>query len=314
MIIAAIDVGTNTVLMLVARAENDEPLVVLEDLHRVPRLGAGVDARKTFNPGSVARMLAVLDEYRVLSAAHAPDRIVVCGTSAVRDAADRNGLIAEVRRRTGFALEVLSGEEEAFWSFQGACSGLPCHNRLVVVDIGGGSTEVILGDATGIDHRVSMDIGAVRLTERCFRHDPPLDAEIAAAGGLIDRALEAAADISPSGTQLVGVAGTSTTLATLAQGLMSFSQQAVAGYLLQRMDIERLWDQLRRLPSAGIARLSDVLHGRADIILAGTLILRKVMDRYGFDAVTVSERGLRYGLVLRELRRAAAAHEGGGGN
>ncbi len=312
MIITAIDVGTNTVLMLVARVEVDESLHVLDDVYRVPRLGAGVDARKTLDPDSVARMIAVLDEYRILAASRAPDRIVVCGTSAVRDAADRDGLIAEVRRRTGFVLEVLSGDEEAFWSFQGARSGLSRHNRLVVVDIGGGSTEVILGDAMGIDSRVSMDIGAVRLTERCFLHDPPLDAEIGAAEGLIDNALGAAGTIPRSAVQLVGVAGTPTTLATLAQGLTSFSQQAVAGYILHRAEIERIWNQLRRLPSAGIARLSDVMHGRADIILAGTLILRRVMDRYGFDSVTVSERGLRYGLVLRELWRGAVHREGGG--
>jgi exopolyphosphatase/guanosine-5'-triphosphate,3'-diphosphate pyrophosphatase len=301
-VVAAIDVGTNTVLLLIARVDTDGTIVPIKEVYRVPRLGAGVDARKTLHPDAIARVIAVLNEYHAIASSHGADRTIVGATSAVRDAANRDDFIRLVHHQTGLNLEVLSGEEEALWSYHGAISDLPSANQVLVLDIGGGSTEMIWGNATAITKRVSSNIGAVRLTERCFYHDPPSEAEIDQADGLIDRALGPITRTSVPAVQLVAVAGTPTTLATLALGLKEFSQKAVAGYLLEREVIEKLWNRLHRLPAAEIRKLSDVLEGREDVITAGTLILRRVMDRFGFDAVTVSDRGLRYGLVLRDAR------------
>jgi len=301
-VVAAIDVGTNTVLLLIARMDTDGTLNPVKEVYRAPRLGAGVDARNILHPDAVARVIAVLNEYRAIAISHGADRIIVGATSAVRDAANRDDFINVVRHRTGLNLEVLSGEEEALWSYHGAISDLPSADHLLVVDIGGGSTEMIWGNAKTITQRASCNIGAVRLTERCFRHDPPSEAEVDLAGGAIDAALGTIAPTAIPAGQLLAVAGTPTTLATLALGLKEFSQKAVAGYVMERATIEKLWSQLHRLPAAEIRKFSDVLEGRADVITAGTLILLKVMDRFGFDAVRVSDRGLRYGLVLRDQK------------
>jgi exopolyphosphatase / guanosine-5'-triphosphate,3'-diphosphate pyrophosphatase len=307
-VVAAIDVGTNTVLLLVARMDEDGTLVPVTEAFRIPRLGAGVDARGTLNPEAVARVIAVLNEYREIAVSCGAGRIVVCATSAVRDAANRDHFIRLVRHETGLTVEVLSGDKEALWSYHGAISNLPPTGQVLVLDIGGGSTEMIWGDAATIHTHISCNIGAVRLTERCFLHDPPSDAEIDAAAGLIEAALGSIPFTPLSAARLVAVAGTPTTLATLALGLKEFSQMAVAGYVVTREVVERLWNQLRRLPAADIRRLSNVLEGRADVITAGTLILRMVMDRFKFDAMTVSDRGLRYGLLLREQRPDDNSH------
>jgi exopolyphosphatase / guanosine-5'-triphosphate,3'-diphosphate pyrophosphatase len=303
--VAAIDVGTNTVLLLVARREADGSLTPLVDAYRVPRLGVGVDARKILHPDAVSRVIAVLEEYRAIAVSHHAAKIVACATSAVRDAANRSEFMADVLRRTGLQLEVLSGEDEALLSFHGALSGITPTGPLLVLDIGGGSTELISGDAKGVSTRVSLDIGAVRLTERCFKHDPPSPEEILNAQNLIDSALAKVPQPAEPTAQLVAVAGTPTSLATLSLGLRTFSQNAVNGHTMPREEIERLWDQLRLLPSVEIRRLSEVMEGRADVITAGTLILRMVMDRFALSAVTASDRGLRYGLVMREILRLA---------
>jgi exopolyphosphatase / guanosine-5'-triphosphate,3'-diphosphate pyrophosphatase len=300
--VAAIDVGTNTVLLLVARKDSRGAVVPVVDVQQVPRLGTGVDAHRRLHPEAMQRVIAVLGDYCSIAASHGVERIVACATSAVRDAVNRDEFVTLVRRLTGLHLEILSGEEEALWSYHGAISGIPSIGSCLVLDIGGGSTEMIAGNAQCITSRVSLNIGAVRLTERCFRHDPPLQQEIADASGLISSALDAVTmEVFPN-TRLIAVAGTPTSLATLSLGLPDFSLEAVAGLEMNRSQIEDQWNRLRRLPSAEIRKLSNVMDGRADVITAGTLILRMVMDRLGLQALTVSERGLRYGLVLRAIK------------
>jgi exopolyphosphatase / guanosine-5'-triphosphate,3'-diphosphate pyrophosphatase len=299
--VAAIDVGTNTVLLLVARNDDNGSLFPLVDAHRVPRLGAGVDAQKHLHPDSIRRVLAILQEYCTIATTHGAGHIVACGTSAVRDAANRDEFIADVLRKTGLQLEVLDGEEEAFWSYQGAISGGTPAGFCLVLDIGGGSTELIAGNTRDIEQRVSLNIGAVRLTERCFRHDPPLPSEIATASAMIDEALATVPFVATPGSQLIAVAGTPTSLATLSQGLREYSRDAVAGFSMPRAEVERLWMELHQLTSGEIRKLSEVMEGRADVITAGTLILRKVMDHFALPAMTASDRGLRYGIALREL-------------
>lgn len=299
--VAAIDLGTNTVLLLVADRLPGGAIRPILEAHRVPRLGAGVDSRKALAPDAIDRVIAVLKDYRALAESLGVSRIVVCATSAVRDAFNREEFIRDVRLATGLSVEVLTGEEEAFLSFHGTISGFTQLTQMTVLDIGGGSTEVIWGNAREVSRRASCNIGAVRLTERCFRNDPPLASEINQATSLIDDAVNTITDGPPAGSHLIAVAGTPTTLATLSQGLRTFSRDAVEGYVMDREEIERLWHTLSRLPSDEIRRLSEVLEGRADVITAGTLILRKVMQRLAFERMTVSDRGLRYGILLREF-------------
>jgi len=172
-----------------------------------------------------------------------------------------------------------------------------------VVDIGGGSTEITTGDVDGISEKASLDIGSVRLTERILRDDPPTITQLAEAIGWIEDELQKIRGFHTSGTTLIGVAGTATTLALLDQNMRNFSLDAVSNYTLTQEAVARLVSRLSLLPVAEIRRLSDVLEGRADIITAGALILRELLTQFGFRQVTVSERGVRYGLVLREWER-----------
>jgi exopolyphosphatase/guanosine-5'-triphosphate,3'-diphosphate pyrophosphatase len=303
MTIASIDIGTNTVLLLVADIDDYATISTRIFEQRIPRLGKDVDIRKTLAPDSMTRVINVLIEYRRLLASVRVDRIVVCGTSAVRDAVNRETLVGRIRQETGFELEVLSGEDEAIWAYRGALTGMQRVGKVTVIDIGGGSTEISVGDREQIRERISLDIGSVRLTERFFRHDPPTHPDLEAAIELIENELQRAARFSFSGSSLVGVAGTVTTLAVLAQGLPAFDITAVTNYHLMRDQVDDLFRQLRAMPSDLIRTLSSVMDGRHDVIVAGILILREIMAHFAFEELLVSERGLRYGLVLREWER-----------
>jgi len=301
--VGVIDIGTNTVLLLVARVDAGGAVTPLLYEQRVPRLGRGVDATLNLDPAAMERVIGVLKEYASLAAPHAPSVMAVCGTSAVRDAANKDVFARMILEQTGYRLEVLSGEDEASWTFRGAVSGIPGSGRVTVVDIGGGSTEIITGSRSAIDRRISLPIGSVRLTERFFRHDPPTADELEAAARCTDDELARAAGFHFEGSTLVGVAGTATSLAALARGLRTFDVAAVTNAPLTRTSVEELFARLAGMSSAAILGLSAVMEGRSDVITAGALIARALMARFGFDAMTVSERGVRYGIALREAER-----------
>ena len=304
MALAVIDIGTNTVLLLVAEIDASGKIITLEYRQRVPRLGRGVDSRRFLQRDSMERVVQVLLEFRAIADGHHPDVIAVCGTSAVRDAANRDEFAALIKQRTGFDLEILTGEEEALWTYRGAVSGVPGLARATVVDIGGGSTELTTGTAQVITHRVSLDIGSVRLTERHLQHDPPLAAEIAATRNAIISGLASLPSTIPGEAgRVVGVAGTATTLALLAQKRRGFDLQAVSGFVLRRDAIRRLVSELESSSNGQILRLADYMEGRNDIITAGAIILEEVIGFLGAEEIIVSERGVRYGIAIREWEK-----------
>jgi len=300
---AAIDIGTNTVLLLVASVDDAGTMEALAYEQRVPRLGTGVDASGRLQPGAMDRVLAVLHEYQLLIAPFHPAATAVFGTSAVRDAANRDEFAGRIRRETGLVLEVLTGMDEAYWTYRGALSGVPGISRATVIDIGGGSTEVIMGEGTAVLRSASMNVGSVRLTERCFTHDPPLAAERASAAEIIRRAMSGMDAFASPDSTLLGVAGTATSLAILAQRRRDFSVDAVANSRLTHDEIHTLAGMLQEMPSAAIRELSSVMEGRADVIAAGAVILDMFMDACGFREMIVSERGVRYGIALREWEK-----------
>lgn len=301
--IAVVDIGTNTILLLIARVDSSGTLTPLRHEQRIPRLGEGVDRRRLLHPDAMERAIQVLQEYSGIIDAYAPDARVLCATSAVRDAANRAEFIGAVRAAMGFRIEVLSGSEEARWTYRGALSGIPDVARATVIDIGGGSTEITLGDQRAAGAKASLDVGSVRLTERFFRHDPPLPEEIEAARDAVTAAMAATGQFAFRGTTAVAVAGTATTLSLLAQGRKEYDLDAVSNSRLTSGSVEQLLRMLGAMPSARIRELSEVMEGRADIITAGALILHEVMTHAGFDEVIVSERGVRYGIALREWER-----------
>jgi exopolyphosphatase / guanosine-5'-triphosphate,3'-diphosphate pyrophosphatase len=301
--IASIDIGTNTVLLLVASVGAEGEIAPLVYEQRIPRLGQGVDAHRHLHPDSMARVAEVLKEYREILRPLRSDAVVVCGTSAVRDAANRQEFCDLVKREAGYDLEVLSGQEESLWTYRGAISGFPGLSRATVVDIGGGSTEISVGTRMAVENNISLDIGSVRITERIFRGDPPSAEEMDHSRALVREHLAQAAGFPFAGTSLIAVAGTATTLALLAQGSEAFDIGAVTSYHLTFDAVERMLQKLRAMSSSAIRELSPVMAGRADVITAGTLILREVMERFGFNEALVSERGVRYGLVIREVEK-----------
>jgi exopolyphosphatase/guanosine-5'-triphosphate,3'-diphosphate pyrophosphatase len=303
--LASIDIGTNTILLLVAEAGPSGSITTLAEEQRFPRLGKDVDASRRLSPESMRRAVDVLKEYREVIGRHRADRVTVVATSAVRDASNRSEFSGAVKAATGFELEVLSGDDEARWTYRGAVSGIPGLTRAAVLDIGGGSTEFSLGDAAGPTRSISMDIGSVRLTERFLRGDPPSKPELDAAAREVRAHLEKTELFDARDHTLVAAAGTATSLAVLAQGLQSFSIDAVTNFRLTRARAGELLERLSTMTTAGIRGLSEVMEGRADVMIAGTLILREVMNTHGFAEAIVSARGVRYGMVIRELERLA---------
>ncbi len=246
------------------------------------------------------RVIDVLTEYKHIMPRSSRIQLLLPAPSAVRDAHNRSEFAGLIRREAGFDLEILSGDDEAFWTYRGAISGLPELRRATVVDIGGGSTEIITGNAHNVSQRISLDMGSVRLTERFFKHDPPTHPELEAAITFVEETLAIPKGFEFAGTTLIGVAGTATSLAILDQGLHEFAIDAIINYHLKLDSVYALFRTLRSMASGEILNLSTVLQGRNDIITAGVLILREIMAHYKFGEMIVTERGVRYGLAVRE--------------
>jgi len=296
--VAAIDCGTNTIkLLIVDAATRDEYAREM----RMVRLGQGVDATGELAPEALERTFAAIDEYASLIREHDVDRVRFVATAATRDASNARVFTDGVRARLGIEPEVVSGTEEAALAFSGAVGALRHEPRppVMVLDIGGGSTELIRGgDAgRGPDKAYSMQIGSVRLHERHLRSDPPTMAEVEACVRDVDDALDRCpVDPSRAGT-LVGVAGTITQLAVGVLGLEAYSREAVDQAELAVADLHDLVDRLLRMTVAERVALPWMHPGRADVIAAGGLILDRILRRAGVDRLVVSEADILDGIA-----------------
>jgi exopolyphosphatase/guanosine-5'-triphosphate,3'-diphosphate pyrophosphatase len=303
--VAAIDVGTNTTRLLAVEAAPGG----LDELDRrlaFTRLGEGVDASGRLAGEAIDRTVGAIATYAARCRELTVGRVRVAGTSAVREAANRAELQAAVRAATGYQLDAVSGEEEAALSFAGATQDLPA-GRYLVCDIGGGSTELAAGTKRGggaaLEGGVSLPLGVVRMTERHRLSDPPSAAELAAMEADIDGVLEGAPVALGEGAGLVGVAGTVTSLAAIDLGLTGYDPKAVHGSCLAPASIEALYRRLATMTTAEREQLPALPPGRADVIVAGCAILTRVMARWGFPAVRVSDKDILDGLVLGILGR-----------
>ena len=298
---AAVDLGTNTILMVAGRRSSDRPgdIEILDDAHAIARLGQGVDAERRIQPGAVDRVCDCMVRYRDRAARAGATWIRAYGTSALRDAANKLEFIAEVAARTGVELVELSGAEEARLTFTGAAFGLDLPERYGVVDIGGGSTELALGRGT-VEQSISVDVGAVRVSERFFPSLPPSRRQTEDAKEMIADVMSGLFEV-PSGIPVVGVAGTVTTLGALDRGTERFDAAELDGHLLHGFRVAELSEMLLELSLDEIRRFPQVSDQRADIITAGSLILRRFMEQSGLPSVTVSTKGIRYGLLQQML-------------
>jgi exopolyphosphatase / guanosine-5'-triphosphate,3'-diphosphate pyrophosphatase len=290
---AAVDVGSNSVRLLVV--DGDGRRLTREMV--VTRLAAGVDRTGHLDDAALERTLATIADLRAIwTRLGVTDGVRIAATSAVRDASDRDRFFAGVRRVAGVDAEVLSGAEEAQLAYRGAIGAVEVPRPAVVLDIGGGSTELILGDDGSVLGDVSLQLGCVRLTERHLAEDPPRRVEVAAARTMIDERLEAADEsFAAAGVRvadaaaLVAVAGTATTLGALHLGLEGYEETLIHGAVVPAAAVHGLAERLLAMSSAERAALGPMQPGREDVIHGGALILSAVVARYGFDEVVISE-------------------------
>ncbi|MFO0552151.1 MAG: Ppx/GppA phosphatase family protein [Polyangiaceae bacterium] len=300
--VAAIDIGTNSVLLLVAEVTSSGALRPVLERATITRLGEGVDRARVLKPEAIDRTLACLAEYGQLLREQGAGSVDAVGTSAMRDARGGEVFVERARELIGVAPRVISGVEEATLTFRGGLSGLVLDDGPVVLfDVGGGSTEIVRGaidrgvSTPSAEPAISLDIGSVRLTERHVRSDPPTPDELRAVAADVDRALDAAPNLH--GATLVGVAGTVTTIAAVAQALEPYDGARVHGAALTLTEVERVATQLAETPLAARCKLPGLSPKRADVIVAGAWLTARLMKRAGADRLVVSDRGVRWGLA-----------------
>ena len=296
--VAAIDCGTNSIRLLIADVD-DARVRDVTRVMRVVRLGEGVDVSGRLSQAAMERTWAGVEDYAAQIRACGAQRVRMVATSASRDADNAEEFVAGVVKRLGQAPEVISGAEEAHLSFVGARSVLDLPGEVLVVDIGGGSTEFVVGAQDVIAAR-SVNIGCVRMTERHLRDDPPTAAQIAAATADIDEAIEQARDATgfQDAEHLIGLAGSVTTVAALAMGLPEYDSSRIHGSRISSADVDTVTASMLAATRAQRAA-EPVMHpGRVDVIGGGALVLDRIMRAGGFGEVVVSEHDILDGIVL----------------
>jgi exopolyphosphatase/guanosine-5'-triphosphate,3'-diphosphate pyrophosphatase len=318
--IAGIDIGTNSVLLTIAEVAKGGELIVIDQRATVTRLGQDVDRSKRLHPDAQERTLTCLAEYRSVMERAGVSYARAVGTSALRDAAGGQDFLARAVEALGADIEVISGLREAELTFFGALSGIDNSGAqeasapTFVFDIGGGSTELIVGNfraaSPGADSSLvveqctSLDMGSVRLTERNRPSNPPTHEQLTNIRSQVRDALEQSSIVVPAGARVVGVAGTVTTLFAISQGMEKYEAAAVHGALMGQSEVETWARRLGEMTLEERLGLAGLTRGRADVIVAGALLCAQILEFAGASTLTVSDRGVRFGL-LQELARSS---------
>ncbi len=297
--IAAIDIGTNTALLLVAEVTKQNEIVPIAQEEKIVRLGQGVDRNENLNLEAIGRTLRAIREQVKIAEDLGVEKILISGTSAVRDAANRETLVSEIKNNFGITMQILSGDEEAELTYFGALSNKNLQGDILLVDIGGGSTEFIFGTQQKIKHAFSLNIGSVRLTERFIRNDPITDTEYKSIRRAVKEQLSSLKSLDAG--QLMGIAGTITTMAAMHLQMDTYDSAKVDNSLLTISQAEKIVSDLKKETLSQRRKFLGLKPERADVILAGALILLEVMQHFKFNETLVSDRGVRFGLILQEL-------------
>jgi exopolyphosphatase / guanosine-5'-triphosphate,3'-diphosphate pyrophosphatase len=290
--VAAVDLGTNSTRLLVADVDDGR----LDEVARrltITRLGEGVDERRRLLPVPIARVRNCLADYRQELEQLGAERTLCIATSSVRDAENGEAFLGEIEWSYAFTTRLLSGDEEAAMMIRGVTAGRPPLDDVLVVDIGGGSTELVLAIAGDVAFSTSLDVGCVRVTERFLASDPPSRPELAAAGGYV-RSLLPELEASAA----IGVAGTVTTLATLDLGDAEYDPQRTHGHRIALASVEAQLERLAAMTTAQRLDVPGIEPGRAPVIVAGIVVLREVLAAYGLEEIEVSERDVLHGAAF----------------
>jgi len=290
--VGAVDLGTNSTRLLVADIEDGRVAEVVRRL-AITRLGEGVDVNHELLPAPIARVHAVLDGFAREAAELGSEHVLAVATSAVRDASNGPDFLRGLGERYGWATQLLDGEAEAETTFRGVTSDRTLAAGTLLVDIGGGSTELLVGGPDGVSFAMSLQAGCVRLTERFLTSDPPSTAELGAAGAHVRTLLPALAPASA-----IGVAGTVTTVAAIDLELDAYDAARIHGHRISRDAVERVLADLSVLPLADREHVAGLEPARAPVIVGGLVILREVMARYGLREIEASERDILHGAAL----------------
>jgi exopolyphosphatase / guanosine-5'-triphosphate,3'-diphosphate pyrophosphatase len=304
---AFIDIGTNTILCLIADLKEDHRFRVVDDLAEITRLGRGVDRTGRIGAEGEQRSLEVLRRYLERCKSLNVEGVMAVGTSALRDAQNSAEVQARIQTELGLVVRVISGEEEAAYSFLAVRSGLHLPGReVLVIDIGGGSTEFIRGNDAGVLQAVSLNLGSVRLTEQFLHSDPVRGEECEKMIRVIDQELAGLVNqwqTHNSALTLVGIAGTFTTLAAVEKKLLRYSHSEVHGCALTVAEVRRQVELFRSRTIAARKAIPGLEPKRADVILAGACLIERIMTHIDAEQVVVSDQGVRYGLLHERLRQ-----------
>jgi exopolyphosphatase/guanosine-5'-triphosphate,3'-diphosphate pyrophosphatase len=290
--VASVDLGTNSTRLLVADVDGDRLHEVVRRL-TITRLGEGVDERRKLLPLPITRVRNCLTDYRRELESLGAERTLAIATSAVRDAENGDAFLGEIEWSYGFTTRLLEGEEEAALMYRGVTAGRPPLEDTLLVDIGGGSTELVLGANGGPVASTSLDVGCVRVTERFLPTDPPTPTELAAAAAHVRALLP-----DYRARAAIGVAGTVTTLAALDLDLAEYDPERTHGHRLALASVERELERLAALTVEERAQVPGIEPGRAPVIIAGIVVLRELMRAYELDEIEVSERDILHGAAF----------------
>ncbi|MFQ5780027.1 MAG: hypothetical protein ACE5HN_04480 [Nitrospiria bacterium] len=307
-LLASIDMGTNTFRLLVAEVENGVSFKEIYSENRTTRLGEGLAQNKRLIPAAVNRAISALSHFRSILKRYPVDDVVVIATSAVRKARNKEVFLKEVKERTGLDVEVISGETEALCTYRGV--NIIFENEagpMLVVDVGGGSTEFIGSEGGTPNFCLSSALGVVHLAERFLQSDPPASEELRALRGAIEAVIEPVAHRFPQRCRFVGTGGTATTLAAIDQGMTDYDPEKINRYPLSLATIKSIFERLSSMTLSERKVVPGLEEGREDILIPGALILLTVMEYFGYDPLYVSDYGLREGILIDRFLDAQSA-------
>ena len=302
MIVASIDIGTNTVLLLIAKLDQaSKNIIPILNEYRMPRIGRGIKQNGQINTDSISKLFAVLREFKTIISEYNCDTILVSGTNAFRMATNSTEIIESIRNEFNLEIKVISGEQEAEYAYLGALSALKEKTYVSVIDVGGSSTEIITGEGSKILTKVSLQIGSVTVTEQYLKTSPPNNSDIENMKQEIRNQFRFF-DKNLIARRVIAIAGTATTLACMKLGLKEFDENVVDNFTLKGDALSQLISDIDKLSSIDILEnYGAIMKGREDIILAGAIILEQFMKFCEVNSVIVSTRGIRYGAIVKRL-------------
>jgi len=300
MIISSIDIGTNTVLLLIADVEpvTKEIRTILNE-YRIPRVGKGLLPKQPISSDKIQELFIILDEYKKIISEFRSKHIIATATNAFRIASNADEIVREIKTKFNIDVNIVAGKDEARLSFMGAVGDNSNNNKSMVIDIGGGSTEIIFGIDNKIIFNESYQIGVVSGTEKFLMNQPPLYEDIVKFRDYIKQTLNNVNGKAFSPERTIAIAGTPTTLACMKIGIDHYDEFAIEGSILKKDELLEFTQILSELTTDGIkTKYKSIVEGRADVLLAGTIILHLILDYFNVEEVLVSTKGIRYGAIV----------------